>query len=61
MLRVFTQDAEEIIAHNTVMELLFSSWSHLHNAQWESVLGVGGQHFAQIGNYFTIQKFQIQI
>ena len=56
MLRVFTQDAEEIIAHNTVMELLFSSWSHLHNAQWESVLVVGGQQFAQIDNYHKTQS-----
>ena len=25
-----------------------------HSAQWESVLVVGGQQFAQIDNYFTI-------
>ena len=26
------------------------------SAQWESVLAVGGQQFAQIGNYLTIWK-----
>ena len=26
------------------------------NAQWKSVLVVGGQQFSQIGNYFTIWK-----
>ena len=25
-------------------------------AQWESALGMGGQQYAQIGNYFNIWK-----
>ena len=52
---------------NTCTVMLFIIWhneglvlgqnKHLvkgTNAQWESALVVGGQQFAQIGNYFTI-------
>ena len=35
---------------------VFCLFSQLTIGHWESVLVVGGQQFAQIGNYFTIWK-----
>ena len=47
-----------IISHHqpTTFLLLQPSLGIVSIAQWESVLVVGGQQFAQIGNYFPLWK-----